>query len=86
MALTPEQRAQFIAIIDVAMEMIEAAGPMGLPSGELYAYLMPTGMRIDQYQGILDGLKSTGLVTESGFLLKSTGQYKSIRPREDAVK
>lgn len=78
--LTSGERAVLLGLIDAVMELVNAAGPMGRPSGELYSYLMPLGITIQQYQQILDSLVAVGYITVSNHLIKSTGLCKSVRP------
>lgn len=71
--LTPNaQREALRKLVEIVLETIEAGGELGAPSGVLYAGLMHLGMRLDQYETLINSLKEVGLVTESAHLLKLT--------------
>ena len=58
-----EAMASLYAII---VEAVKDMGPMGAPSGPMYAALMTTGMTLDQYQTIMDGLVAAGKLKRRG--------------------
>lgn len=58
-----ETMASLCAII---VEAVKDMGAMGAPSGPMYAALMSTGMTLDQYQTIMDGLVSSGKLKRRG--------------------
>lgn len=62
---TAEQVQALRAIGDAILELVAAAGPLGAPSGYLYAALMPYGCTLEQYLGIMAGLERAGLVTQN---------------------
>ena len=66
---TPNKAVQ---VIQAVFEVIKATGAAGIPSGVLYASLMPYGCTHEQYSGIISALKNTGLVTERGYVLRVT--------------
>ena len=53
--------------IHLAAQMIlgaaKAAGPMGAPSGPIYAAMMTEGMRLEPYLAIVDMLTRHGYIT-----------------------
>jgi len=58
-----EAMASLCAII---VEAVKDMGTMGAPSGPMYAALMSTGMTLDQYQTIMDGLVAAGKLKRRG--------------------
>lgn len=50
----------------IIVEAVKDMGAMGAPSGPMYAALMSTGMTLDQYQTIMDGLVSSGKLKQVG--------------------
>lgn len=61
-------RDQMLAAVQLCKALIETireAGPMGAPSGHMYAALMDE-ISLEQYQQIMAICKSTGLVEERG--------------------
>ena len=73
MTPTPFQKTQALsALVDIIMESIRAAGPMGAPEGHLYAALMTIpNFRVEHLNMILDALVQAGKVTRSNFLVKA---------------
>lgn len=53
---------KIIAAIETVRELIKTAGEV--PSGHLYAMLMPHGMTLDAYNKIIGILKAGGMVRE----------------------
>jgi len=68
---------QQLAAIRLAVECIEdaarIAGPLGAPSGVVYAALSGAGMRLETYQSLLDSLVRLGRITVSGHCIKLVG-------------
>jgi hypothetical protein len=60
-----EKMATLCAII---VEAVKDMGPMGAPSGPMYAVLMSTGMTLDQYETIMAGLVSAGKLKRRGYV------------------
>lgn len=58
------------------LEAIRDAGPMGAPSGVLYATLMVQGCTLSQYQSLMAPLERRGYVQleDHCYTLTSTGQ------------
>jgi len=48
--------------VDCILESVRAAGPMGAPSGVVYAALMARGMTLSTYQAIITGLVEKGAI------------------------
>jgi hypothetical protein len=70
MASTSAQRT---AAFNIVLSIAEAIRDLkSVPSGHLYARLMGQ-MTLEQYNSIIDILKSAGAVTEKGHLLTWTG-------------
>lgn len=70
--MTSSNRDQALKLLmligDVIIESVQAAGPLGAPSGILYAALMTHGCTLDQYEGIMSGLVSAGKLEKRGDL------------------
>jgi hypothetical protein len=47
---------------DLIVEAAQEAGPLGAPSGVIYAALMGAGMTLDTYNAILGALQQAGRV------------------------
>jgi hypothetical protein len=73
-AVTPEQAKAAMRVIIAVGEMIQDAGE--IPSGHLYAMLMPTNMTLESYHRIITLLKKCKVVTEENFLLTWVGPPK----------
>jgi radical SAM superfamily enzyme len=57
MTITPEKVITAIKIIEEIHEIIKLHGPAGIPSGHLYAALMPhIDISLETYQGIINFL------------------------------
>jgi len=67
MTVTKSQVAAAIRTIAAVAETIRELG--SVPSGHLYAQLMPTGMTLQTYQFIIDKLKGAGLIDEKNHLI-----------------
>lgn len=63
--------AAILEIIKTVMDLVKAAGE--IPSGHLYAQLMPMGCQLRQYQQIESILIGSGKVRKSGDLLTWVG-------------
>ena len=50
----------------IIVESVRNMGSMGAPSGPMYAALMSTGITLDQYQTIMDGLVAAGKLKRRG--------------------
>lgn len=50
------------AIGDTIIESAKDAGPMGIPSGHVYAILMGFNLSLSTYQSILAGLEKAGKI------------------------
>lgn len=71
MAITRKQVEAAFAITAAYAEAIRALKEV--PSGVLYAQLMPSGISLEGHQKIIDTLKRAGLVSESNHLLRWIG-------------
>ena len=63
--MTDKERAIKVLRMTVAaiLDAAEHAGPMGAPSGHVYAAMMQFGMTLDMYQQIIAGLVDAGKIT-----------------------
>ena len=64
--MTIEQVRALKAIADAIIETVRESGPLGAPSGVMYAALMAQGCSLDQYQQIMAGLVRAGKLRQSG--------------------
>lgn len=65
---------QILGIIEATLAIGDAIREMGeVPSGELYARLMPTGISLDAYMTIIDVLTHAGVVKLSNHMLTWIG-------------
>jgi hypothetical protein len=73
MTPTPFQKTQALsALVDIIMDSIRAAGPMGAPEGHLYAALMSIpNFRVDHLNLILEALEKAGKVTRSNYVVRA---------------
>ena len=70
--MNPEQAVQAVRqIATIIEETAGEAGPLGAPSGVVYAALMSVGISLDMYQAILDRMVQAGRVTLSGDVIKA---------------
>ena len=69
---TLEQQIQAVhALADIIEETAREAGPMGAPSGVIYAALMGVGITLDQYQAILGVMQRAGRITVSSDCIRA---------------
>lgn len=69
--------AKALELAKAVLDVIIAAGPNGMPSGELYAHLMGK-ISIETYGSLIGMLKRLGLVAESNHLLTATSKGKEM--------
>lgn len=55
--------------IDALVDTIRDCGPMGCPSGVLYAGLMTTGVSLSTYERIIEALIAAGRIERRGHVL-----------------
>ncbi len=72
--MTAAQIKALRAIGDAVVDAVSAAGNQGAPSGHLYAALMPTGITLEQYEGLMAGLVAAKMLTKQGQLYFATGR------------
>jgi hypothetical protein len=65
-----EQIAALRAIADAIVEAVKAAGPVGAPSGVIYAALMASGCTLAQYESIMSAMVRSGIFTRHGDLYR----------------
>lgn len=56
--------------VDCILDAAREAGPMGAPSGVVYAALSAHGMTLNVYQQIIDALVNAGRITVSNHCIK----------------
>ena len=72
-ATSPRDKVQILLSMVMALiETVEAAGPMGAPSGTCYAAFMSKGTTLEWYEYIKGVAIESGKIRESGHLLTST--------------
>ena len=64
--MTIEQIKALQAIANAIIETVRESGPLGAPSGIMYAALMAQGCSLEQYQQIMSGLVRAGKLRQSG--------------------
>ena len=70
--MNSEQAVQAVRqIATIIEETAREAGPLGAPSGLVYAALMGVGITLDTYQAILDAMVQAGRVRLQGDLIKA---------------
>lgn len=71
--ITKTQLTAALEILRLVANLIREAGEDGIPSGELYAILMPSGISLDGYTAMIERLKGSGLIGEKFHVLRWTG-------------
>jgi hypothetical protein len=67
---TPEEQAEAIKeLLDATHAIIQAYGSHGMPSGELYARMMPYGITFETYNNLIEILVRSGKITKTHHLL-----------------
>ena len=70
--MTTEQiTRQLLGIATLVNDSIREAGPLGIPSGHLYAILMAHGCSLEQYEALIGALLAMGMIRKSGDCLYS---------------
>ena len=70
MTVTRAQLTAAIELARVACEAVRTAPSGTLPSGHLYALLMPSGISLETYQSMLGLLVRSGVVRLEGDLVR----------------
>ena len=70
----PTAKQLLKAIADAIITSVAAAGPMGCPSGTIYAALMTQGCTLEQYEAIMAGLVQAGMLTKKSHLYFVAGK------------
>lgn len=50
-------------------ESVQAAGPLGVPSGHVYAEVSTVGISLDIYESIIRGMVELGVIAKRGDVL-----------------
>ena len=69
-----------LEITTAFLAAIREAGPMGIPSGHLYATAMQAGITLDSYESIIRVLKEAGKVKETNDLLIAIQEVPEFCP------
>jgi hypothetical protein len=75
--MTIEQIKVLRAIGDVIVEAVAESGKLGAPGGPIYAALMPMGITLEQYEGIMAGLVTARKLRKQGQLYFAAGPSQS---------
>lgn len=62
------------AICDAIVETVSAQGHTGAPAGVIYAALATQGCTLEQFNGIMAGIVSAGLLWKDGLTYFATGR------------
>jgi hypothetical protein len=60
-------------VAEAIIESVREAGPMGAPGGSLYAAMMTHGFSLDNFNQIMSGLVSAGMLEKRGQLYFAKG-------------
>ena len=63
---TEAQKSALRAVCALVINAVKDMGAMGAPGGALYAALMTQGCTFSQYQSLMSGLVSAGMVVKRG--------------------
>jgi len=63
-----EATKALLAICEAVVDVVKAGGPLGTPSGNLYAVLMTHGATLEQYETLMGALVAAGRITKRGQL------------------
>lgn len=74
--MTPEQASLLRTVANAILETVKEMGPQGTPAGPLYAALMTTGMSLEQFESIMNGLVAAKMLRHSGHLYYYVGGAK----------
>lgn len=66
--ITAEQRQGINLVVDAIEDTVKAAGPLGAPSGIIFAALQQHGASLAQYNSIMDIMVRKGRLTREGHL------------------
>lgn len=67
-------REQVLGVLEVTLAVGQAIRELGrVPSGELYARLMPTGIKLESYNAIINALVRAKVVKNDNHLLVWVG-------------
>jgi hypothetical protein len=66
---TKQEMVDAIGLMSVAYSRVGEFGSAGMPSGHLYAEMMSAFSDVNAYQGMVDLLVKTGLLSKRGDLL-----------------
>ena len=73
--VSKKQVESALQVMMAVAEAIRAAGPDGLPSGNLYAVVMTTGLSLPEYEKLVSILIGSGVVEKtSAHVLRWTGK------------
>jgi hypothetical protein len=63
------QKKAILMLLETIHSAVKEAGPMGIPSGHLYAMLMGFGFDLQTYESFIDALVQSGKIKNSNHLL-----------------
>jgi hypothetical protein len=71
--MTEVQAKLLHKVATAIVETVKETGTQGAPGGPLYAALMTTGMTLEQFEGIMNGLVTAKMLRKSGQLYYYVG-------------
>ena len=69
---TEAELMKALEIAKIALETITDAGPKGIPSGHLYAVMMPVFQSLETYESMIGLLIRSGLIERNNHVLTRT--------------
>lgn len=72
MSITPSQAMAAIELIKLAYSAVVEHGPTGMPSGHLYALMMPAFNSLSDYESMIALMVKTRLLSKDGHVLIAT--------------
>jgi hypothetical protein len=69
--ITREQIKKVLLVVQTVADLIKSLG--SVPSGELYAQLMPTGLTLNEYNTCIDFIERAKLITVKNHLITWVG-------------
>jgi len=70
---TSQQQQALKLVVDCILDAARTAGPLGAPSGIIYAALNAHGLTLDAYESILASMTRLGMVKVEHDLVKLAG-------------
>lgn len=78
--ITKEALLAYVELCNAVVAAVKDAGPGGAPAGPLYAVMMSTGMRLEQFERMMDLIVQSGRLRKSGHLYFYVEQPTGDKP------